>query len=244
MVRKLNILTIFIVSTFLFACAYFVSNITSQLLFINASNFAFLKQVTFKTILAIVSVMFGIFVFKVPVSEFSLLQNKKQVNSRIYLLIAIILGAIATLCMQVFDFPRVKLLAQLSPIEIIIAVWGFSTVCEEIFCRGLVQNLVIDQRTCYSIAGIIISKPVLIGAAVFGLMHSTIYFSGGSGYTAIGSFHFHGIVARGDIGEVFRVLARYPVESKRCNAATDGQCNSPVVFPTNCWCDVWRDDRV
>lgn len=185
MVRKLNILTIFIVSTFLFAFAYFVSNITSQLLFASASSFAFLKQVTFKTILAIVSVTFGIFVFKVPVSEFSLLQNKKRVNSRIYLLIAIILGAIATLCMQVFDFPRVKLLAQLSPIEMIIAVWGFSTVCEEIFCRGLVQNLVMDQRTCYSIAGIIISKPVLIGAAVFGLMHSTIYFSGGSGYTAI-----------------------------------------------------------
>lgn len=145
----------------------------------------FLKQIILKTSLAVFSIVVGYYVFKIPFKSFSLNYNQKKVRQSKYILTAGFLGTLTTLTMLVFKLPPMPITQSLSPLQIIIAVWIFSTIGEEIFCRGFIQGLVKNDQQGFSVAGIQISGAVFVSALTFGLMHSTVFLMGGSLYTAI-----------------------------------------------------------
>lgn len=145
----------------------------------------FLKQIILKTLIAVFSIVVGYYIFKMPLNNFSLRCNQKKVKQYKYILIAGFLGVLATLTMLVLKLPPMPVTQNLSPLQTIIVVWIFSTIGEEVFCRGFIQGLVKNEEQGFSIAGIQLSQAVLASALAFGLMHSTVYFMGGSPYTAI-----------------------------------------------------------
>jgi membrane protease YdiL (CAAX protease family) len=181
--KKYGTFTSIGIGILLFIIFHLVTFVFAQIHFIQNSPFE--KQVTLKAIMAIVSVILGIYFFKVPKSDFSLLQNKKQVKHTKYVLMAGLFGAISSAIILLGQFPALPLLKSLSFLQIVVAVWVVSTICEEFFARGLIQSIVKDDGGKYGIFGFQISKPVFVGAAVFGLTHLSIYYFGGSPYTTI-----------------------------------------------------------
>jgi membrane protease YdiL (CAAX protease family) len=144
---------------------------------------AFVKQISMKLALAIMSLLIAVYGFKLPLSEFSFTKPKNRKASRKFIVYAFLLGMLATACVLMLHLPAIPLLKELGFVQYIIAVWFFSSICEEVFARGLVQgvaakyNAVTDPNK--------LSMPVLIGAVVFSLIHLGIYILGGSLATTI-----------------------------------------------------------
>lgn len=181
--KKYNLPTAVLIGLASFTGMYWIVHLISLVILQN--NSPFYKQIIFKTLLAVFSVIVGHYFFKMPIAEFSLKINQKRVKQYKYILTAGFLGVLATLIMLAFKLPPMPITQSLSPIQVIIIVWIFSTIGEEIFCRGFIQSLVNTELRSFLLAGIHISQPALASALAFGLMHTTVYFMGGNLYTAI-----------------------------------------------------------
>lgn len=176
--RKYNSIQAISIGLLVGVIIYAFSNLLKEVTFLHITPFY--RQVVLKILLALVSIFLGVYFFKIPKKEFSLITNKKGVKSLKFIFIGMLLGAIATVIMLIFKLKPIPLLKELTPLQMIIATWFFSTICEEIFCRGFIQNLVTNSNIIYKIVGIEITKPILTSAILFGLMHLTILYSGGS----------------------------------------------------------------
>lgn len=142
--------------------------------FLLADVSAFAKQVLMKLALTLASVAVAVCVFRLPISYFSLTKGFSRKVAVKYSLIAFALGMLATLVVQVLQLPAMPILKAMSFPQYLLAVWVVSSICEEVFARGLVQG----------IAGT--GKPaVYAGAIVFSLIHFSIYLTGGSLYTCL-----------------------------------------------------------
>ena len=91
----------------------------------------------------------------------------------------IIIGVSLTALLRVFGNKSTGLDLGYSFGQTVIFVWLYASVCEEILARGLIQGF-LEQLKMYgfSVAGVRISLPVLIGALFFGLMHAALLTTG------------------------------------------------------------------
>lgn len=162
---------------------FIISNLINNIAFFESNSFE--RQIVLKILLAIVSISVGIEIFRIPFKEFSFTENKKGTNSFKYMLLAMLLGGISSTIMVLFKLRPIPLLKEMSPLQMIIAVWIFSSICEEIFCRGFIQSIVESNLKSLKIMNLQITQPVLTSAVLFGLMHFTILYSGGSFSTTL-----------------------------------------------------------
>lgn len=142
--------------------------------FLLADTGAFAKQVLMKLALALASVVIAVYVFRLPFSFFSLTANFSRKITRRYAFAALGLGIVATLLIQVLKLPSIPILKAMSFPQYLLAVWLVSSICEEVFARGLVQGIADTGR-----------HAIYAGAIVFSLIHFSIYLTGGSLYTCL-----------------------------------------------------------
>lgn len=155
------------------------------------TKFIWLPQVLLKLLLAVFSISIAI-LLKLPLKEqFSIRLNFNKHITTKNTLYALILGIIATVFILSLRIPRIPLLKELSFPQIILIIWILSSVCEEIFARGLVQGLISkENRKEITIGRFSFSNAVLAGAIVFSLIHFSIFIKGGSLLTAITTMFF------------------------------------------------------
>ncbi len=87
--------------------------------------------------------------------------------------ISILLGFIPSLIIKVAGLSESGFPASdFSIPEIIIYIWLWASICEEVFIRGLIQGYLFPLKHIgFNFLNHFISLPVMIGAAFFGLMH-------------------------------------------------------------------------
>lgn len=143
-----------------------------------------LSQVSLKLILIILSLL-AAKAFRVPWTEFSLTQNRNARKTRKYVLLSLTLGALGSSFVLVSGIPRIPGLSDLSFLQVILVIWLWSSVSEEIFARGFVQGLLRDSTRVFYLGKINISSGTLASAIVFSAIHISIYFGGGSFSTTL-----------------------------------------------------------
>jgi len=101
-------------------------------------------------------------------------------------LVALSLGAIATLAIAFTHASGNPLVKQLSLPQIILFVWISSSIIEEIFTRGFIQgHISILNSSSIKFLFFRINIPTLISAAFFGAMHTVLLLSGADLLTTI-----------------------------------------------------------
>jgi membrane protease YdiL (CAAX protease family) len=76
--------------------------------------------------------------------------------------------------------------ADMSFLQVIIFIWLYASVCEEILFRGLIQTLLSPlKERGLKIFGVDLSVPVIIAALLFGLMHLALLSAGADLYSVL-----------------------------------------------------------
>jgi membrane protease YdiL (CAAX protease family) len=89
------------------------------------------------------------------------------------------MGAVATLAVSLLGGDGNPVVKQLSFPQVVLFIWVFSSIIEEIFTRGFIQGHLspLDQIVVRVLL-FRVSLPTLIGALFFGAMHSVLLLSG------------------------------------------------------------------
>jgi len=97
-----------------------------------------------------------------------------------------LLGALATIAILASPAQGMNLMESATLPQLVLAIWIWSTVTEEIFVRGWVQSSVRDDGDGFLGNGLFtgrLSAPVLTGALLFGAMHLSLFLRGTDGWT-------------------------------------------------------------
>ncbi|MBL7864578.1 MAG: CPBP family intramembrane metalloprotease [Cyclobacteriaceae bacterium] len=145
---------------------------------------AWLPHVTLKFILIVLSFA-AARLLGVPFSELSLaaipFDSKRRSK---FILMALLLGAVGSSFVLAFGIPRMQVLNGLSVGQVILTIWLWSSIAEEIFARGFVQGLLKNEGNVL-IGGLSLSKGGWASAIVFSLIHLAIFVGGGALPTTI-----------------------------------------------------------
>lgn len=136
-----------------------------------------ISQVGLKLILIILSVA-GAKVFSVPISTFTENANGRKIRK--YILLSLLLGALGSIFVLVSGIPRMPGISSLSFFQVILVIWLWSSVSEEIFARGFVYGLLKNKLQTYSISTVTFTSGAMASAIVFSLIHLSIYLGGGA----------------------------------------------------------------
>ena len=137
-----------------------------------------LPQVGLKLILVVVSLM-AARLFRLPFSHLGF--NRNRIGStRKFILMSLLLGALGSSFVLISGIPRMPGLSNRSILQIILTIWLWSSICEEIFARGFVQGLLRNSTKTFMIGNIQLSEGALASAIVFSAIHFSIYLGGGS----------------------------------------------------------------
>ena len=103
----------------------------------------------------------------------------KQAPWRLIISMGFGVGSAAAVIMAIAFFGESPLNIEFSPLQTILMIWIYASICEEVFTRGLLQGFLAPV----SDRGITVwrrrlSLPVLVSAAVFGLMHLSLLSTG------------------------------------------------------------------
>ena len=115
------------------------------------------------------------------------------------ILLGLGIGIISTLIGNFLPGTSSGMAEELSLLHLIIFIWIYASICEEVLIRGLIQSSLVSWgKYGFNGFGIRITLPVLIGALVFGFMHIAQSAMGASGYRVVVTVMFAfvlGIVA-------------------------------------------------
>ena len=165
-----------------FAAAVVVTDLTAGKAF---GENAVILQVLMKLVFAVLSVLTAL-LLKLPLSVFNFFKGYKIRVTWKYALFAALLGAIASVLMLVLNVPPVPLVKGMPLVLMILVIWFWSSLCEEIFARGLVQGLLKDDPRSFAFPWLgSVSVGSLVSAGAFSLVHFSIFVKGGSIYTAL-----------------------------------------------------------
>jgi membrane protease YdiL (CAAX protease family) len=93
----------------------------------------------------------------------------------------LLLGALATLAILASPAQGMQLMKGASLGQIVLGIWLWSSLTEEIFTRGLLQTWTLASQEVKKIGGF--SVPVWTAALFFGAMHLSLLYSGTDGWT-------------------------------------------------------------
>ncbi len=88
---------------------------------------------------------------------------------------AVLLGAAATFCLLASGGGGIPMLKKMNPLQMIVSIWLVSSICEEIYVRGLCQTCIERISTIPTKA---INTASLGSAVIFGAMHLSLISSG------------------------------------------------------------------
>lgn len=145
---------------------------------------SWLSQVFMKVILVILSVIVAR-LLSLPLSKFGFQQSSNTRNRKKYIVLALLLGALSSSIILIFKIPKLPVLEGLSFFQILLVVWLWSSITEEIFARGFVQALASESTSTFKVTPFNVSSGGLASAIVFSLIHFSIWVGGGSIYTTV-----------------------------------------------------------
>ena len=119
----------------------------------------------------VLSIIIGYFLTKGNLSDYRF-KKPSEFNLGWIILIGLGLGAIVAFVRTLLSGGVVDSFDECISTEIILGVWIYASIAEEVFTRGLIQGT-LNQYTesGFQISNVFISLPVLIGAIFFGFMH-------------------------------------------------------------------------
>lgn len=86
--------------------------------------------------------------------------------------IAFGVGLVGNLLLEILPAPAEPIMPSYSFGHIILLIWFYASICEEVYARGLIQGLLMPLTpTGLNIFHIRLSLPVIIGATFFALIH-------------------------------------------------------------------------
>lgn len=163
--------------------------ITATIFFISVSLSYYIKflkvsAVTHITML-LLSIVIILILSKGNIKEYGF-QTVKNIKWLPSILLALGLGALATLAMLVFKVSGIQSIKNLSFPEIILYVWFLASICEEILTRGFLQSYLSSLNSVnVNLIFLKVNLPTFIGALCFSLMHLIIVKGGASITTVI-----------------------------------------------------------
>jgi membrane protease YdiL (CAAX protease family) len=127
---------------------------------------------------------FGEYGFRRPTAGY--FSRRRLPSLAVAVLVAMGLGASASLAIMFSGAVGNPLVKQLSFLQIVLFVWISSSTIEEVFTRGFLQShLSTLRRYQVGFPGIRIDLPTLISAAFFGAMHLVLLLSGADGTSTL-----------------------------------------------------------
>jgi membrane protease YdiL (CAAX protease family) len=119
----------------------------------------------------ILSVIIGYFLTKGNLSEYGF-KKPSELNLAKVILIGLGLGVIVAVARILISGGAVDTFEDYISIEIILGVWVYASIAEEVLTRGLIQGyLNTYSKSGIQIANVYLSMPVIVGAFFFGFMH-------------------------------------------------------------------------
>ncbi|MBN2385166.1 CPBP family intramembrane metalloprotease [bacterium] len=161
--------------TLSFALVIFITAVLVPKLFFHETITIVLVTQTLELVLALLAI---VILGKAHFSRYGFCRPKPFFNTSLLgsVFLAFMVGALASLAILLLGAERHSLLKSLSFPQIILLVWIFSSIIEEIFTRGFLQGHLAPFETIKVLGPV--SLPTLISAAFFGLMHSVLLLSG------------------------------------------------------------------
>lgn len=113
-------------------------------------------------------------------------QKPEKIKWLLPIIIALGLGAIATLVTVLLGISGIQAVKNLSLPEIILYVWIIASICEEVLIRGFLQSYLAPFKDTYINLWILkVNFPTFIAALFFSLMHLIIIKSGADLLTVV-----------------------------------------------------------
>ncbi|KAA3611017.1 MAG: CPBP family intramembrane metalloprotease [Calditrichaeota bacterium] len=179
-------LTAFILGSIIYVLSIMLTALFSLIFIENlATKYIWLDQFVLKSILVVLSVLAIIFIGKSTLSAYGFRKGENVKWLSVFFTGAG-LGALATVLILATPAKGVPELKNYGIIQLILLVWFYSSITEEILTRGFVQGFLEPLKTqTISFAGKTISIPVFTGALLFSLLHLSLFFKGADIYTAV-----------------------------------------------------------
>jgi len=179
-----------IVTTVLVGVLIFVASIVLPKLLVSQGVSSLLTTQGLELVLALLAIgivgkgRFSDYGFRLPrIASFSLWVLLKWV---LIALAAIGMGAVATLAISLSGSSGSPIVKQLSFPQIVLFIWVFSSIIEEILTRGFIQgHLSPLNEVSVRVLLFRVSLPTLIGALFFGAMHIVLLLSGADILTTV-----------------------------------------------------------
>lgn len=135
-------------------------------------NLSFLEKTFQHTSMLLFSILFIILLSKGKLKEYGFIWNLNSPLTKV-VLISLAFGLISSLVGKLFVNTTIKMPTDdFSSLEIILYIWFWASVCEEVFTRGLIQGFLTPLKHIgINIFRYYISLPVIVGAIFFGVMH-------------------------------------------------------------------------
>lgn len=99
--------------------------------------------------------------------------------------LGVVLGLVSSTLLSLLPDDFVHPAAEMTTVQMVLIIWIFAPIAEEVFVRGLLQGM-LERLNPNGAVRPLFSVPVLYGAFLFGLMHLVMLLNGaGWGYTLI-----------------------------------------------------------
>lgn len=113
-------------------------------------------------------------------------QKGKKIKWLVPIIIALSLGATATLVTLVLKISGIQAAKNLTFPEVILYIWFVASICEEILMRGFLQSYLSPLKDMSVNLGVVkVNVPTFIAALLFSLMHLIIIKSGADFFTVV-----------------------------------------------------------
>lgn len=145
------------------------------------TQYVWMRQLVFKTLLAGLTILVITLILRRNLSDFGFKKGKSYKKFKI-MLPGLILGALATVLILISPAQGNPAIKNFNLLQLILFIWIYSSLTEEIFCRGFIQSYLTPLKD-YRIEQY--SLPVFISAVVFGLIHLSLIVLGADIYSII-----------------------------------------------------------
>ncbi len=163
------ILCLLVLSLFSLTSVY-LQNLANPFL----SNIWIVESVSFITsMIVLILIMLALSKGRISAYGFKMAKNMpmKQIIS-----LGLIIGIAATILGYLIELEQIPVVQEFSFIQIVIFIWIFASIFEEVLTRGLVLSFLEPlTKHGFYLFTLRISLPVLISAIIFGLMHMSLF---------------------------------------------------------------------
>ncbi len=130
------------------------------------------------TTMLVISIIIMLLLSKSKISTYGF-KSARNIQLKPIILLSLSIGIIGALIQSFFPIKQFDSIENFSFIQIVIFIWIYASICEEVLTRGLIQGYLSPlTKYRFTVFKVPISLPVLISALFFASMHLMLLTTG------------------------------------------------------------------